>query len=63
MFSLLAHRAREVIKSMLSFLKVIIKTVPLDLIDPHLQRIVEGLASWASDGRWLVGNYPLEVVA
>ena len=45
----LSSANREIVKSILGFVKLAIHTLPLDLLRPHLPAIVPGLLSWSHD--------------
>lgn len=40
---------REIVKSILGFVKLAIHTLPVDLIRPHLNELVPGLLTWSHD--------------
>ncbi|KAG5648632.1 hypothetical protein DXG03_003243 [Asterophora parasitica] len=40
---------REIVKSILGFVKLVIHTLPIDLIRPHLKELVPGLLTWSHD--------------
>ena len=40
---------REIVKSILGFVKLVIHTLPADLIRPHLKDLVPALLSWSHD--------------
>ncbi|KAG5638468.1 hypothetical protein H0H81_012533 [Sphagnurus paluster] len=40
---------REIVKSILGFVKLAIHTLPVDLIRPHLKELVPGLLTWSHD--------------
>ncbi|KAI0696713.1 ribosomal RNA-processing protein 12 [Cytidiella melzeri] len=40
---------REIVKSALGYIKLAIHTMPVDLLRPHLQRLVTALLSWSHD--------------
>eukprot|EP00899_Mesostigma_viride_P010128 jgi/Mesvir1/19116/Mv12859-RA.1 len=48
---LLRSKSREIIKSVLGFLKVVIVRVPRELLRGHLKEIMEGLLLWVDDKR------------
>lgn len=56
--TLLHKKAREVVKSVLGFLKVAAMRVPAELLAPHLRVIVEGVLMWAEDSK---NRYKLKV--
>ena len=58
--TLLHKKAREVIKSVLGFLKVAVMRVPAELLAPHLRAMVEGVLVWAEDTK---NRYKLKVCA
>ncbi|KAF9482107.1 NUC173-domain-containing protein [Pholiota conissans] len=45
----LSSANREIVKSILGFVKLSIHTLPLDLLRPHLKEIVPGLLNWSHD--------------
>ncbi|KAF8200713.1 armadillo-type protein [Pholiota molesta] len=45
----LSSANREIVKSILGFVKLAIHTLPLDLLRPHLKEIVPGLLNWSHD--------------
>lgn len=45
----LSSANREIVKSILGFIKLAIHTLPLDLLRPHLKEIVPGLLNWSHD--------------
>jgi hypothetical protein len=56
--ALLRSKAREVIKSVLGFLKVAAMRVPVELLTPHLKDILDGVLLWAEDTK---NRYKLKV--
>jgi ribosomal RNA-processing protein 12 len=40
---------REIVKSVLGFIKLVIHTLPADLLRPHLQQLVPALLGWSHD--------------
>ena len=40
---------REIVKSTLGFIKLAIHTISVDIIEPHLKNVVQGLLNWAHD--------------
>jgi ribosomal RNA-processing protein 12 len=49
--ALLRSKAREVVKSVLGFLKVASVRLPADVLQQHLPTIIEGLLIWAQDSK------------
>lgn len=49
--ALLRSKAREVIKSVLGFLKVAAVRLPPEVLQQHLKTIIEGLLIWAQDSK------------
>lgn len=49
--ALLRSKAREIIKSVLGFLKVAAVRLPADVLQQHLPTIIEGLLIWAQDSK------------
>ena len=49
--ALLRSKAREIIKSVLGFLKVAAVRLPADVLQQHLATIIEGLLIWAQDSK------------
>lgn len=45
----LSSANREIVKSILGFVKLAIHTFPVDVVRPHLKEIVPGLLSWSHD--------------
>lgn len=56
--ALLRSKAREIVKSVLGFLKVAAMRVPVELLLPHLKDIFEGVLLWADDSK---NRYKLKV--
>lgn len=48
---LLREKAREVIKSVLGFIKVCIICMPPNAMQPHLEELVEGLTIWCAESK------------
>ena len=49
MLVFLSSTNREIVKSILGFVKLVIHTLPTDLIRPHLNDLVPALLSWSHD--------------
>ena len=49
MLVFLTSTNREIVKSILGFVKLVIHTLPADLIRPHLKDLVPALLSWSHD--------------
>jgi len=49
MLVFLSSTNREIVKSILGFVKLVIHTLPTDLIRPHLKDLVPALLSWSHD--------------
>ena len=49
MLVFLTSTNREIVKSILGFVKLVIHTLPTDLIRPHLKDLVPALLSWSHD--------------
>jgi ribosomal RNA-processing protein 12 len=49
--ALLRSKAREVIRAVLGFLKVVAMRVPAELVQPHLKLILGGILLWAEDSK------------
>jgi ribosomal RNA-processing protein 12 len=49
MLVFLSSTNREIVKSILGFVKLVIHTLPADLIRPHLKDLVPALLSWSHD--------------
>jgi ribosomal RNA-processing protein 12 len=51
MLVFLSSTNREIVKSILGFVKLIIHTLPVDLIEPHLKELVPALLARSHDHR------------
>jgi len=49
MFEFLSSPNREIVKSILGFVKLAIHTLPVDLLRPHLKDLVPALLTWSHD--------------
>ena len=49
MFEFLSSPNREIVKSILGFVKLAIHTLPVDLLRPHLKGLVPALLTWSHD--------------
>lgn len=49
MIVLLSSANREIIKSVLGFIKLVIHTLPLEILRPHLKELVPALLNWSHD--------------
>jgi len=45
----LSSANREIVKSVLGFIKLSIHTFPIDIIQPHLKELVPALLNWSHD--------------
>ena len=49
MIVLLSSANREIIKSVLGFVKLVIHTLPPEMLRPHLKELVPALLNWSHD--------------
>jgi len=49
MLILLTSANREIVKSVLGFVKLVIHTLPVELLRPHLKALVSALLNWSHD--------------
>lgn len=51
MLVFLSSANREIVKSVLGFMKLVIHTLPVELLRPHLKDLVPALLNWSHDHR------------
>jgi ribosomal RNA-processing protein 12 len=51
MLVFLSSANREIVKSVLGFVKLIVHTLPVALLQPHLKELVPALLNWSHDHR------------
>ncbi|SRR6266550_5714442 len=51
MLVFLSSANREIVKSVLGFMKLVIHTLPAELLRPHLKELVPALLNWSHDHR------------
>lgn len=49
LFVFLSSSNREIVKSTLGYIKLVIHTLPADLVRPHLNHLVPALLAWSHD--------------